>query len=810
MSLAAAVGVANEGAKLFAAGDHDGAAALFTAALEALPAFDAERGDAQDEQEAAVALSRARALNNRASCALRTKAPLRALDDTADALALLLDPERASRGLPAVRSGGRAFAAEALGVAFTSVLKRAAAYEAAGTPVAALPLVSWAAAQPGGSKLHDTAVKLLGGELAPPITASGSLPAGVAPARGALLPLAAATGCPPARRCGVGACVAGHLYVLGGQRDDFTDAPGFWRVPVAAPAAGQAWDWQRLGSPNCNGGPESTRHALLAGCDASAELLCLSERRLWALPCGADVAELTWRDLGEPFPGADDDRDDLAGPALTSVGDAALVYAPEHGLVRICLRTSERTLLWKPGKAQRWRAPCVSSPCLWPAGDAALLMWGGAAPEGRDSMELPGHTLISPPPLGDMWRFDLAAKAWSRLPRQGGGAPPAPRAEAALAPLAGGGFEPGSAVIVGGYSELLPQLQGAYPGPICGYRYCDDAHVYTPAAGWRRLAPTGPRATPAAAVACGFAANADGKGGAVFCCGGYSSLDGALSHAQVSSLALTPGDVAAGPAPPAQAGPSRDVALRAVALSLLNHASSEQIPHLPLPDDVFAFAGMRYNQQALRDMDWRALLARVAALPRGAPGSQAVVTWQETQLGDDQGQAMFQMSTTRNDVTGRDVTDFYFAEPEAPDVARHLLLLLAPAPAGGAPLPRPVQVLFASRVGAETMRLCAPLLELLGMAPVLEPWTAAAESSLLHNTNPWGYNAVRRCVRCKRGADGRRPGEPPQVRISTLKLRSCGECKLASYCGADCQRADWGHHKEMCRFACEWKREHGE
>jgi len=806
MSLAAAVGVANEGAKLFASGDHNGAAALFTAALEALPAFDAERGDAQDEAEAAVALSRARALNNRASCALRTGAPLRALDDTADALALLLDPERAGRGLPAVRSGGRAFTTEALGVALTSVLKRAAAYEAAGTPVAALPLVSWAAAQPSGIKLRDTAVRLLGGELAPPVTASGALPSGVAPARGGLLPLAAATGCPPGRRGGVGACVAGHLYVLGGQRDDFSDAPEFWRVPVVVPATGGApWDWQRLGSPNCNGGPESTRHALLAGCDATAELLCLSERRLWAV----DVAELTWRHLGEPFPGADGDRGDLQGPALTSLGDAALVYAPEHGLVRVCLRSGERTLLWKPGP-QRRRAPCVSSPLLWPAGDAALLLWGGTAPEGRGSMELPGHNLISPPPLGDMWRFDLSSKQWSRLPRQGGGAPPAPRAEAALAPLAGGGFEPGSAVIVGGYSELLPQLQGAYPGPICGYRYCDDAHVYTPASGWRRLAPTGPRATPAAAVACGFAAHASGNGGAVFCCGGYSSLDGALSHAQVRALALTPAVLVPGPAPPAQAGPARDVALRAVALALLNHPESEQIPHLPLPDDMFAFAGMRYNEQAHAGTDWSALLARAAALPRGSPGSQAVVTWQETQLCDaDRSSPMFQMSTTRNDVQARDVTDFYFVEPEAPDVARQLLLLLAPAPGGGAALPRPVQVLFASRVGAETMRQCAPLLELLGMAPVLEPWAAAAESSLMHNTNPWGYNCVRRCVRCKRGADGRRPGEPPQVRLSTLKLRSCGECKLASYCGADCQRADWGHHKEMCRFACEWKREHG-
>ena len=139
MALAAAVGVANEGAKLFAAGDFAAAAQRFTAALDGLPAYDAAESDCRDADTAQVALSRARALNNRASCSLRTGVPLAALDDVADALATLCDPARMVRGVPAPRPGCAGFALEALGVMLTTMLKLAAAYDAAGSPVAAQP-----------------------------------------------------------------------------------------------------------------------------------------------------------------------------------------------------------------------------------------------------------------------------------------------------------------------------------------------------------------------------------------------------------------------------------------------------------------------------------------------------------------------------------------------------------------------------------------------------------------------------------------------------------------------------------------------
>ena len=34
---------------------------------------------------------------------------------------------------------------------------------------------------------------------------------------------------------------------------------------------------------------------------------------------------------------------------------------------------------------------------------------------------------------------------------------------------------------------------------------------------------------------------------------------------------------------------------------------------------------------------------------------------------------------------------------------------------------------------------------------------------------------------------------------SNVKLKCCSKCKLAYYCSADCQRADWKKHKIVCK-----------
>ena len=201
----------------------------------------------------------------------------------------------------------------------------------------------------------------------------------------------------------------------------------------------------------------------------------------------------------------------------------------------INLHTSEREVLWKAppyaGRA-RWTVPFATSAYMWPCGSSAILLYGGRSPEGQGP--LPGHMLIDPPPLADMWRFDLDLLSWTRIPRGGGGSPPAPRAEAALAPLIGGGFDPGSAVILGGYSELLheilPMSRDAY-----SFRYCDDAHFFSPTTGWYRLAPAGPRAPPAASVAAG-AVSVVSDSAVILFCGGYSGLDRELTYEQVCKM----------------------------------------------------------------------------------------------------------------------------------------------------------------------------------------------------------------------------------------------------------------------------------
>ena len=306
---------------------------------------------------------------------------------------------------------------------------------------------------------------------------------------------------------------------------------------------------------------------------------------------------------------------------------------------------------------------------------------------------------------------------------------------------------------------------------------------------------------PAATVAAGLAPVAEGESGCCVCfCGGYSMFGGAHSHAQVTGLHISP---------PSPTAPAVQPPLQgdATALALLQPGgASSQLPlhHLQLSD--FALIGSTVERRRHATTDWAAMLARAKALPRGPPGCQAVVSWHEmrVRLGDPTSMLAFAVQVQHSVALDRRVLDFMGPEPTACDVARCLLLSLV-APPGEPALPRPCTVLFAARVGGATMRALAPLLELLQIAPQLEAWTAAALSSLVNDTNPHGYNAVRRCVHCKRAADGRRPAEPQGT--GKVKLRSCAACGLVSYCGSECQHADWPQHKEMCRYAVDWKKQ---
>jgi hypothetical protein len=37
-------------------------------------------------------------------------------------------------------------------------------------------------------------------------------------------------------------------------------------------------------------------------------------------------------------------------------------------------------------------------------------------------------------------------------------------------------------------------------------------------------------------------------------------------------------------------------------------------------------------------------------------------------------------------------------------------------------------------------------------------------------------------------------------------LRSCASCGVVSYCGKECQKADWKRHKERCKIWTEEKK----
>lgn len=804
-----AVAIANEGALLFKLNEHAQAAERFTHAFALLSTAEL---DADDQ----AVLARARALNNLASCHLALGSPIAALDDTADAIDLLCDRELRARGVPAVRSSGSAtFRQAALAVMITSVRKRAVAYEAAGTPVSALPLVAWAVSQPGGrEQLGNTLLALRCTELAP----SAVNKPGVLAALNTPVKLKGRTGFPPGRHYGVGTVAAGHLYVLGGPGQDGDAVAEFWRMPLYVKVGSpKAMDWERLPSPQNAGGPTCTHHVKLCTLhyDSKYELVCLAECKVWTLQATYNNQdEVQWRCHGLPWQGAEEDGAQISGAAMTAVGHSALVYAPSYGLVSIDLRTSAREVLWvaSPPEERSWRAPYAITAHLWPAGSSEIVLYGGNAPEGNGSTDLPGHVLMSPPPLSDMWRFDLDTRTWTRLPRGGGGAPPAPRAEAALTPLVESGyFEPGSAVLLGGYSELLQEVTDN-SSRASGFRYCDDAHLYTPTDGWRRLAPAGPRASSAASIAAGAVHN--DTGAAVYYCGGYFGFELMASYEQVTRLTFGPlsAEKARNAVPVvARAGPDRDAVLVQRALELLIPPRDEDSLQVVLPLPEGALQGVRHEDRPYNTVDWPALLARARALPRSADGSsQACVSFQETWL--MQIATCFHMTISRTeDLTRRcNSTAFFFAEPTAKEVARHLLLNVVPPPGTPAArqLPRPRTMLFAARVGGATMRACAPLLELLDIAPILERWSAAAESALVHDTNPWGFNAVRRCIRCKRDADGRLPPAPPSPQgRPTLKLRFCANCKLATYCSSECQQADWAAHKEMCRFTVSWKKD---
>ncbi len=748
--LARAKALAAEGTTLFGSGSWSEAAEKYTQALAAL-------GDADKSVERVVCL------NNRAAAYMRLNEPLKAIADSFDAVELCCEAEPLSRGLW-VPLPGRC------DVLLNAIKRHAAAYKAAGCALGALPLVTYGSAHrtPAGQALYTTACELR--SALPPATGAGTLPA-----RCTRLKLDARAGTPTERVRGTAACLGGHLYVIGGCDSPAFGGPvkDFWRLRVDRDD-GRGTAWESLRKPGNAGGPSPGEETLCAAAKDSNELIVLHDGVLYSYDPGKEKWRLICKNaLDCPV----DDIGMHTPSALAVRGAHAYVYMRKrcHSrtvLTQVCLRTGSVEVLHSCA-GDCASAPQCTLPHMWPAGESALLLWGGAAPEIDDNFQPVGHHCISPPPLGGMWSFDLAVRKWTRVPHGGGGAPPPARVEAGFTPLG----DDGSCVVVGGYSELLPLLVITAPGKppeICGYRYLDDVHVYRPGLGWCRLAPVS--GAPIVSAACRLCGEHDGS---VLLTGGYSNPDGTLSLADVFRVQLN-----------ADAGPSTG-SLKSDVLRTLQRAPSMQTPQLPLPDEMFTtFA---YETRQHTDCNWRALLDAALEAPQ-SPGSQVVMTWQEADMTVLSGQQFlpYQLSIYGDNPH----TGFYHEEPQAADAMRALLLVCVPA---AGPAFRPATLLLAARMG-HLLTAMMPLFELLGIGAKLETWTAAALSALRSDTNPWGFNAIARCIRCKKSRT--------QAANSALKL--CSGCNLARYCSAACQRSDWLMHKEMCKFIADFRGVGGE
>jgi hypothetical protein len=835
--------IANEGAALFRAGRHADASVRFSAALYTLDAAAPPDVDAATTAFAArvLGLQRARCLNNRGACHLRLGAPLAALDDAWAAIDAVCEPGARARGHWRVPGGP---GSEAWGVLLSAVQRRVTAYEAAGTPTAPLPELTYVSraditAFPGDRLVQAVQALLRAPDGAPPPAALEACP-GLVAARVARLELSGdAGGLPHARRHGASAALDGWLYVWGGVDEGRCAVTDFWRAPLSAiQRRGGDADvaaWQQLTRPEKVGGPPHADGALLCAAPAAGELLALADGVLWAASVAAPAPALTWRCVGAAWPerGAGADVLRGAGSALATAGAYAYVYTPRAGLVRLCLRTGARQVLhaWSAGGAAADAAaptePRCTSPLLWAQGGRALYLWGGNAPTDTfNAADFQCFALSSPPPLNALWRFDLstddadsaaaaAPLGWRVVAFGGGGAPPPPRAEATLVPLDGQpGFEDGSAVVLGGYSEMMPQWATDGMTGMETFRYLNDVNLFTPSSGWRRLATWGGAPLlDAAGRAAGYApGEGGGAAGAVVITGGYNGNSGLLSCADVCAVELRAGggggDAAAAAAEAAAARrATRERVLATLRATSTPERADNQMP--PLPFDMPT--PPRVEARRAEDANWGALLGAALAAPRGPAQLHAVMTWQETNLGSDVMTPFYQLT-----ISG-DVTCFYFERPNAADAMR-LLLFAIVLPAGcTAPPRRPTSLLFAARVGHAFMQDMQPLLALLDIAPVMERWVDAARSAMMHDTDVWGFNAIRRCAHCRRsGLQLRLPARPtPDEEMHAAMggaaaqprgaLRACQRCTAARYCGAECQKADWGAHRDACAFIAQCK-----
>jgi hypothetical protein len=830
------------GNDLYTAGDVKAALKTFTTAVADARSLWTRGQTGESGRELTLAL------NNRAACYLSLGEPQRVLSDTWEVLTLLLAPH--SREWQRTLRSGAGWSCDWVLAAYCkSTLRRAAALELlSGDALAALPSLAWLASRTGAPEEVVAAARASGCALQH--AGSACQPASWAP-----LALARRDAPPLPRRHPGCAALGGCVYLFGGDAStEAGDAPcdDLWRLRLPPPGPAMQARWERL---TASSGPPATRRATALASTSGDELLVLTD----ALAVHAYApSSNAWRAVGSLHAaGAPASAADVAWPMLTVTAGHLLALAHTGGewwLTRLQLdgrRAAERA--WLPaGPARR------TGGVIWLEGASRLRMFGGCedAPCG-----VPGHNTHAADgaPLNELWELPLGglwappgaggsvntllgdglgvlappARAWARVPYDGGGTPPPARVGAAAVALGGG-----RVLLYGGYSEQLP----AHPPVVMGgrpvARYCNDAHIFDPGqGGWRRVHTGGMGGPPALAPhpAAHVCLARDDASRRLFVCGGLAAhpptdaAHGVLPlHCGLFELRCS--------AERAEAAAEAEAAARGAELNWLRLRHSAQPPAAGPRNEcgpterefAAAFAnGAPHIRDALvaapapSPAAFDALWAAATAL-RGArarpPGEDVPVCWEVswscvwtnaqlphgniyllTVRGDDWRQAA---ARAHDDAAALPVRASLLVgpgEPTAGDVAFAILqacTLPAPSSCGSACLPDAVR--FAART-AHLLDALFQLLRSLDVAAAAEPWAEAALSALRCGASPYGWDqlnedAALRCHACRAVQDAED--------LRGTRVKACADCRVVRYCCADCASADWEAHRVLCTVLC--------
>jgi hypothetical protein len=860
MNLEAAGALRAEGNALFEAGAHAAAADKYGAAADAArrelaraaqAAGGAGGAPGEDVGEDAGAAARelVLALNNRAACYLALRQPEAALADTGDAAAACLGPRPACAGrawrcrLPS----GAGWADWVRAVYAKVLLRRASAFAAAGAPLAGLPLLLWVQRSARGTPAHAAAGAAARRLAALPSdddaafdddAARAAAHAATRAGRWRRVDVDLRAPAPPTRRKAAAAALDGYLYLFGGELDDrkYTPAGDFWRLSLqrsggegASASAPPAWE--RLKKPADAGGPPAAlcacAHARARAAAAEPLLLLVTPEAAWSFAPQAAAPEAAWRRLMRLCSPADgSEARDLQPPSALTADGAELLVLRTVGAGALVLHSARLAdgscsvcafAPWPGPPGAPAAPPPMMTAHAWHDG-TVLRLWGGyeiaqrpaagraaagewaALATSQGQLGDPTATMSS---LHELWELpmrapgDAAAMAgWRRAPHDGGGGgPPAARslsAAVALPPVAASSATAAPQLLLfGGRCELMPYSGDAEDDDI---RFLTDVHMWSPPQplaaspaapprtdGWRRVRLPPPGAPGAAARPPG------GVGAACLAFDAVSRraiVAGGCSRGDCHSLAccvyeLLVDGVCGDEAPAAEhlAQSSRNAAaLRALREGPFSILEGPRVM-TPLPLHAFesalrAAAATPYDARATWLLSWCTMYSGGAE--EGAGGAE------------DTDVCMLTVQARQGEPPRANAT--CVGQPGAPDCA--WALLCATAGVAGAPPARPGTVRFAARTAAAAQRLL-PLLDALGVAADLESWEEAAECALAHESDPWGGAAAgrgARCVRC-----GVKGGAAPGSR-----LRKCGACGRARYCGAACAKADWPSHKPAC------------